>query len=465
MHKGPTAMRLSGFNIYIEGYPEPGETLVHNTFTGAYVVLDDATLETLRKADRREPLTAAEQAIAEDPDLFDPEVGICVASRKAEELDFRRWFEQRRSGTRRLDAMIGINLACNFDCPYCCQAEVMDGKVMDLETCDATAAWLSSRAAEIGAGKIALVFVGGEPLLHPGRIERIVAAIKAQTDAEVGFSLITNGYFLDREMVDRLVPQGLKNAQITFDGDERTHHLTRVSKKGENTFQRIFENTIYASRKLRVSINGNYQENTIHGFAPLVDKLAAGGLDPESRIRFGPALEALSSESGVGSGSCTFSGSDTRYQLAFHDHILQAGFETLDLHSVGPCNFHERHSYTIDVDGTILKCPGFLGRRDWGIGHVTSGLGPRYEQLLNINAQRECTGCEHRPNCGGGCVAAQWLALGRPEGVNCEKSYFDSVIEASVVREYARATGGPLPEPAELPPQPGIRPAALRVVM
>ena len=56
-------------------------------------------------------------------------------------------------------------------------------------------------------------------------------------------------------------------------------------------------------------------------------------------------------------------------------------------------------------------------------------------------------GCEHRPNCGGGCVAAQWLALGRVEGVNCEKEFFDSVISDGVVREYLRATNGDLPEP------------------
>lgn len=458
-------MRLSGFNIYVEGFPEAGEALVHNTFTGAYVVIDAPSLAALRKADRGEPLTAAEQAVAADPDFFDPDVGLCVESREAEELEFRRWFEARRSGTGRLDVMVGINLACNFDCPYCSQAQVMDGKVMDLETCDATAAWIAGRARDIGAEVIALTFVGGEPLLHPARIERIVAAVKAEVEAAVGFSLITNGYFLDRQMVDRLVAQGLKSAQITFDGDERTHHLTRVSKKGENTFRRIFDNTIYASRHLRVSINGNYQENTIHGFAPLVDQLAAAGLAPESRIRFGPALEGLSSDSGVGSGSCTFSGSDTRYQIAFHDHIVRAGFDTVELHAVGPCSFHERHSYTIDVDGTILSCPGFLGRRDWGIGHVGAGLSERYEQLLEVNAQRACTGCEHRPNCGGGCVAAEWLAIGRAEGVNCEKDFFDSVIEGSVVREYARATGGELPEPAELPREPGVRPAALRVLM
>jgi uncharacterized protein len=456
---------LSGFNIYVEDYPEPGETLVHNTFSGAYVVLDASTLEILRKADRREPLTVEEQTVAADPDLFDPDVAICVSSRKAEEREFREWFERRRSGTESLDVMVCINLACNFDCPYCVQAEVMDGSTMSHSTCDATAAWIAGRATEIGVERIALAFVGGEPLLHPDRIERVVRAVAAAVEVPVTFSLITNGYFLDAAILDRLIPLGLTGAQVTIDGDERTHPVTRVSKKGENTFKRIFDHTIAASRRIRISINGNYQDDTVHGFGPLVRQLADAGLSPESRIKFGPALEALSSPSGVGSGSCTFSQSDTRFQTALHDRIAGLGFDAGELHALGPCSFHERHSFSIDVEGTILACPGFLGHRDWGIGHVTEGLTGRYQQLLNINAQRECTGCNHQPNCGGGCVATQWLELGRPEGVNCELGFFESVAEAGVVREYAKATGGAMPDPMPLPAARGVRPKGLRVVI
>ena len=53
-------MRLSGFNLYVEDYPEQGQVLVHNTFAGSYVVLDAATVEVLRRADRGEPLAPDE---------------------------------------------------------------------------------------------------------------------------------------------------------------------------------------------------------------------------------------------------------------------------------------------------------------------------------------------------------------------------------------------------------------------
>jgi uncharacterized protein len=472
-------VRLSAFNLYIDDYPRPGDTLIHNTFSGAYVVLEDEIVAALRRADRGEAPSEATLETVRDLELLDPDVGVCVESRKSEAAEFRGWFERRRSGTD-MSVIVGVNLACNFDCPYCCQAEVMSGKVMTPELCDATARWIAGRATEIGAARVSLTFVGGEPLLHPGRIKRIAGAVRQALpeDVDVGFTLITNGYFLDEAMLEDLLPHGLAGAQITLDGDERTHHLTRVSKKGENTFQRIFDNMLAASRHIRINVNGNYQDNTVHGFGPLIEKLAAAGLPEGSKVRFSPALEALSSESGVGSGSCTFSGSDMRYQTGFHDAAVAAGYDFGELHAVGPCAFHERHAFSIDPDGTILKCPGFMGHgADWGIGHVESGLGPRYQQLVDINPQRECGSCVHLPNCGGGCVAAQWLELGRPEGVNCEHEYFESVKRDGVIRSYllasedsreaavARFPGTtPLPREPALANGRGIRPSSLSVL-
>jgi hypothetical protein len=102
----------------------------------------------------------------------------------------------------------------------------------------------------------------------------------------------------------------------------------------------------------------------------------------------------------------------------------------------------------------------------------------RYQQMLALNPQRECSGCSHRPNCGGGCIAAQWIALDRPEGVNCEHSYFESVKQDAAIRGFLLATSDTTDDAlTHFPPsiatapmagassRPGPkRPAALRVV-
>src|SRR5262249_29597799 len=153
-----------------------------------------------------------------DPELFDDSVGILVDSRGAEEQAYREWHERRRSSTEKLSAIVSITFACNFDCTYCCQADVLNGRMMKAAEGEKAAIWLAERALEIGAKEIELAFVGGEPLLHPDRIEQIVDDVRERVSAAgvvVQFYLITNGYFLSPELVDKWVPMGLFGAQVT----------------------------------------------------------------------------------------------------------------------------------------------------------------------------------------------------------------------------------------------------------
>jgi uncharacterized protein len=453
-------VRLSAFNLYVEGYPEPGDVLVHNTFSGAYAVLDADVVAALRKADAGRPLDADEAELIDDPDLRDPNVGLVVDSRAVEEQEFRAWFQQRRARTNALEVLVSVNLACNFACTYCSQGEILDGSVMPEVTADHTADWIARRAVESGVDSVFLMFCGGEPLLHPARIARIASRIRdavAPRGLPVTFGLITNGYFLTADMLDALVPLGLVMAQVTLDGDGTTHAVTRVSKKGEDTFQRVFDHVIAASRRIRIKINGNYQENTVRGFAPLLALLEQGGLPAGSQINFTPALQALGAKEGSGSGSCTWSGSKTDLHVALQDEILRHGFDTGGaIHAVGPCEFHDHHSFAVDPDGTIYKCPGFMAHPEWGIGHVSQGLSPRYQQMIAVNPQRECGSCAHRPNCAGGCVATQWLAVGRIDGVNCELPFFESVQQESLVRSYLLATSGDTSEALAAFPAPRV---------
>jgi len=468
-------MRLSVFNHYVSGFPEPDETLVHNTFSGAYVVLPTSTVDALERADRGETLSADEQHEVNDPDLRDSDVGIVVASLAEEEAEFQQWFARRRDLHRRLDVIVGVNLACNFACSYCLQDGVLDGTVMKPDTADATADWLIEHTLDNDLEAVNLMFVGGEPLLHPQRIKRIATRVRQGIgDRELTFSLITNGYFLTQKVVAELIPYGLRSAQVTLDGDATTHATTRICKSGEDTFGRIMDNVVSVSRLIRISINGNYQTDTIHGFGPLIRQLAQV-LPAGTKIGFSPALETITAPTGSGSGSCSWSGSETGHQVALYDEAIKHGFDTAPLNIVGPCEFHDVHAFAVDPRGTLYKCPGFLGFEDWGIGDVRGGLSGRYREMLALTPkQSPCGGCSHRPNCGGGCVAAEWIRTGDTSRVNCEHDYFESVKKDAAIRAYFLATEENSAEAAaEFPPAknplPGqekrkVRSASLRVL-
>jgi uncharacterized protein len=477
-------MRLSAFNLYVEEFPAPGQVLIHNTFSGAYVVMAREVLETLRRVDESQGAgqDAGQVELALEPvDIAawsEPDVGIVVDSLEREQREYDDWFEAQRA-RRALHSIVAINLVCNFECPYCCQAEIMDGSVMKPEIVARTADWLADRALAIDADSAHITFVGGEPLLHPDRIKAMAARIRARLNAhgvDLTLGLITNGYYLDDEMARELVPLGLTIAQVTLDGDESTHHLSRVSKKGEDTFQRIFDNIIAASRHIRISINGNYQEHTIAGFGALVDRLAQADLPRSNPISFSPALQILDAPSGCAAGARNWSGAPYAYQVALHDRILGHGYATARLNAIGPCGFHDRNMYAIDPLGNVFKCPGFLGHPEWRIGHVSSGLGERYQEMLSWDSRATCGGCAHQPNCGGGCVAGEVLRTGAMN-VSCEIGYLDAITPHALVRDYLLATNDDraralslFPTPMVELPRPGqqtasgVRSKALRVL-
>ncbi len=418
---------LSRFNLYAADHPEPGYTLVHNTFTGGYAEISSGDLDRLR----------AGRMTEEDRELADPDVGIVVADHDGEEREYRRWLSHRRA-RKHLEVTIGVNLACNFACPYCCQAEVLDGSVMKPAVAAACADWLLARAEAIGAERISIHFVGGEPLLHLAPMEQIASRVRDAAGLVPEIGVITNGMLLSGERLDRLIEVGLVRAQVTLDGVAWSHQQTRVAKNGAPTFETVFENAVAASRRVAVTIKGNYRPDTVAGFAPLPRALAEAGLAAGSRLHFTPALEGLSGRDHDGASSPGAGAIGVQVEL--HDAILAAGLEPKPLEVLGPCQLGDHDSFGIDPTGAIYKCPGFFGHSEWQIGQVIDGLGPRYQEILaRVEvAQAECAGCAHRPNCGGGCLASRWLS-GAPDGVMCDREYLTSVTRAAVIRGYLRA--------------------------
>jgi uncharacterized protein len=498
-------MQLSMFNLYVEDVPERGEILVHNTLSGAYVVLDREAAAALDRCGRGLALDEADRRLIDELELADPDMGMLVASRADEERAYHDWLASQQAQPD-LTAMVAINRACNFACSYCCQSDVLDGSVMAPSMARQAADWLAARALEIGARRVHVTFVGGEPLLHPERIIALASALRARLQAPgvdtavadapaLTIGLITNGLFLDDDMVARLVPYGLSVAQVTLDGDEHTHDRSRVSKRGEPTFARIFDNVMAASRRIRITLNGNYQRDTIAGFAPLVRKLAGAGFGREHGITFSPALAILGAPADSGSGQCTWSRSEHAYGVALHDELVRHGYRPPRLHSIGPCAFHDHHMYVVDIDGAIFKCPGFLGQPAWAIGHVRDGLTARYRELLALDTSSTCGGCAHRPSCGGGCIANALVRGSQPGAaydpaladLHCEREYLDAAATHGMPREYLLATSASveqalaafpappvaLPAPPNVlapalpkdPPRRGRRSAALRITL
>ena len=428
-------MQLSAFNVYVAGFPASGETLVYNTFSGGSVVLDDPFLARLRDPD------AVAEAAAAAPDLYDADLGLIVESRAAEERDFHVWLSKVKNDGAAASALISTSYACNLACTYCYQEDVMSGLTMSAETADATAGFLAARLREAKSSSLEVSFIGGEPLLHPRLIEQIAAQLGEscrEAGARFSFQIITNGTLMTRAVIERLVAVGLTGVQVTVDGDECSHGLTRVDKRGRNTFHQTWDNVLACIDLVPISLQGNYTDENLHGFVPLLARLVKDGVDPARvpRIKFKPALAALGTPEDAGIDSCTWSNARPEVQLALGDAVRAFGYRSHDHLELGPCAIHQIHHYSIGPDGLVFKCPGFLGKPEWATGTVAGGLTDRHRRLNVLASTRECGACTWRPSCAGGCIATQWVAARAPEGINCERSYFDSVGVEVLKRNY-----------------------------
>ena len=133
----------------------------------------------------------------------------CAGNEKA----LSSWQQHRRIPNRVMPWMgLEITARCNYNCIHCFNAA--DNQRLSAQMSLEQVSTLLDQAKEAGVN--AFLLTGGEPLLHPQFME-IVEAIYAR-DMFV-FEINTNGFFITRELLDRLAAFGNKpEIKISFDG-------------------------------------------------------------------------------------------------------------------------------------------------------------------------------------------------------------------------------------------------------
>ena len=115
---------------------------------------------------------------------------------------------------------IALTNACNAACGFCSFARLPKDQWVIPDT-DEIARAIDALAAR-GVGY--LVFVGGEPLLHPGLYDLIAYAGRLGMDSLI----CTNGSLLRADSIERLHAAGLKGVIISIDApDEAKHEANR----------------------------------------------------------------------------------------------------------------------------------------------------------------------------------------------------------------------------------------------
>ncbi len=130
---------------------------------------------------------------------------------------------------------------CNLSCGYCSEFDKTSEPV-PFEI-------LEERLEKLKAlGTFGISLTGGEPTLHP-HLPRLI-----QRCRELGFfrtGMISNGFFLRPELIEKLNEAGLQEMQISIDGVRRNETTEKVLN---NLRQRLIALRDYA--KFRVTVSG-----------------------------------------------------------------------------------------------------------------------------------------------------------------------------------------------------------------
>ncbi|MGA1840292.1 MAG: geopeptide radical SAM maturase [bacterium] len=411
---------------------KPGYLLLFSTKQASKVFLKEETFKAIEKG----TLSPSDEALLS-------KLGMIVHDREEEKRTVFGLIDKINTNNSVLEIMVVLNMDCNFSCIYCYEGDMKGKLFMSDDTARRLIDFIKHKFTKDKQSLI-LHFYGGEPLLSIERIKSISQEIKSFVEnngASYGFTIITNGSLFKRSAAKELVPLGLKSVKITLDGIAETHNKSRPFKSGAPSFDTIIGNIKETCDLTRVGIGGNFDKENYERFVPLLDYLEKEGLTSEkiAIVKFDPVMkQPLGEAMPAGySGGCMSINEPwlSKASTMLREEILKKGYKTLTLLPM-PCMVEVLASYVVNFDGFIYKCPTFVGKKDYAVGSLLTGITDYSRSYkLGIWKNQECAECLYLPLCFGGCKYMTFIRDGNVDALDCKKAYLDTSLETLIKQD------------------------------
>lgn len=400
---------------------------------------DQTPCETAEKQDIREALVSAHFLIEDDVNELD--------TAKAD-------LERDRHRTDLLYLTIAPTLDCNFRCDYCFEEHLkvsMSKKVQDL-----LLAWCEAKTKTCEG--IIVNWYGGEPLLPSAypvveRLSERLQAMCASRGVKYEATLITNGFFLDREKMLRLKELGVVKVQVTLDGPPDMHDKRRHLIGGRGTFWRIMENlkaTVdLAEFQLRINVDARNAMRALE----VLDILKEQGL--HDRVR--PYIAQVTHD-GAACGNiqelCYSSSDFAKMEVEIYREAAKRnlGLSRYPFRLAGAfCIADRTNGFVVAPNGLLFKCwhevtmnpeksVGSLLDAQQGFQASNENKWLAWDPL----AKSGCRSCEVMPLCHGGCPLEAMKHPERDRGA-CEQFKFHLEPLLEIRHQHATPDSGSTP--------------------
>jgi len=434
---------------YLKVYPSqdrPDQFMLYSTLRGSLAMVSG---ETLRGLEAGSASGAEAEALVR--------LGMVVADLDQEKEQLRGMLQRVNARGRVFTAIVVLNLDCNLDCCYCYEEEFRGDHFMTESTAAQLVEVLVREHISRGMD-VALSFYGGEPLLSREMIVKISEPLleaARQHGVSYSFNLVTNGTLLNRETAEQLLPLGLKGAKFTLDGPREVHDGQRPYASGAGSFDTIRDNIRAICDIVPLRLGGNFRQENFRTFPRLLDHLIDCGITPEklTLVQFTPVTpKAGCSEYSSG---CASSNEPWLVEalLFLREEILARGFVTTKP-KVSACVIELEHNMVVNWDGSLYKCPAFIGTPGLSIGTLEQGVSDYGVSHSIGNWQtEECLDCAYLPLCFGGCRFLALLQGKSLSEVDCRREFLDATLEQFLKQNLAHPGCAPQ-APAAPPPSP-----------
>lgn len=426
-----------------------GKQYILNTYNSALIELDRSACQKIRKAQHNDAENLFTQ---EELELLSSEGFLVDSSEELhrEHLVKMGYHASKYSSAKTLKIDIGITDKCNFTCPYCFENGNKNTDRFRVSKYTYTELFSDIRQYiidHIGSDtkEVEIVWYGGEPSLEYEFICFVNKKI-IEDSFKYGFhfsnTIITNGYSVAEDYVDKLSKQNVKYMQVTLDGLRETHNSRRNTAPKVNSFEIILNNIeLLLQKGIEVVIRINIDASNAHEISSLLDYLAGRfSEDAIGQLLFVSFGRVFGSKQSLG---------HMEYEAIYHDLYLKAcalgfidpGFEDSEVGAF--CGAETMNSdIVIDFMGNKYKCWNDIFDPSLSVGNIRVGSSNAREErelstellymeqlsLDHMNAGR-CLSCEYIKYCGGLCPFNRKMLL---EGT--EENIFENHICKDIVR-------------------------------
>lgn len=326
---------------------------------------------------------------------------------------------------------------CNFKCAYCYQ----DGYVYppvdnSIEVAKAFFSFIGKRFA--GKRKYITLF-GGEPLLNdPGRTAFLAFFTESCKAANLDLAVVTNGFHLS-SFIPVLKKAQIREIQVTLDGPENIHNLRRPLKNGKGTFHEIVSGIDDAlANQLPVNLRVVLDKDNIGSLPEIANwAIQKGWTDfPLFKTQLGRNYELHYCQS---KQSRLYSRIDLYKDLygmvkqhpevlKFHKPAYSISRFLFDNGELPEPLFDScpgcKTEWAFDYTGAIYSCTATVGKS----GEELGTFYPEWEwkedrigawQQRDILSIPQCTNCNVRLACGGGCASVAFNREGHLHAPDC----------------------------------------------